>query len=179
MVDKSFLRDLKRNKPPGSRGRSNLYRYILEHWDGIQACGYGTDDGPTWQELTDRLAHHGQVNARGAPLQRLKVREVFLRVQADVMAAQAQRRIGIAAPKKPSRMPAGWQPPVAQAAPTQAPMVTPSHQTRPAQNEPAPFAPTPNKQEAAKPVGAESRDMLAELWSDIDKRSGRSGRTSS
>lgn len=173
MVDKSFLRDLKRNKPIGSRGRSNLYRYILEHWDGIQAYGYGTDEGPTWQELTDRLARHGQVNARGAPLQRLKVREVFLRVQADLLAAQAQRRTGIAAPKKPTRMPVGWQPPVAQAEPTQAPVGSPSHQTRPAQNEPAPFAPTAPSTGSADPSRMTPAERLEDLRRVIDRRSGR------
>lgn len=160
MVDKNFLRDLKRNKPPGSRGHSNLYRYILEHWDGIQACGYGTDGGPTWQELTDRLARHGQVNARGAPLQRLKVREVFLRVQADVLMAQAQRRTGAVTKTAASRAPKGWRPPLAE------------KQSFP-QAPRSPFAPPRSTPESSASDDMSPDELMAGIRRVIQKRSGR------
>ena len=160
MVDKNFLRDLKRNKPAGSRGHSNLYRYILEHWDGLQACGYGAEGGPTWQELTDRLARHGQVNARGAPLQRLKVREVFLRVQAEVLSVQAQRRTGISTKPLASRAPKGWKPALAD-------------KQSSLQSAGSPFAPT-----RPTPGNSASDDMspdelMAGIRGVIEKRSGR------
>lgn len=160
MVDKNFVRDLKRNKPPGSRGCSNLYRYLLEHWAELRAAGYGMDGGPTWQELTDRLTRHGQVNARGAPLKRLRVREVFLRVQAEILAQETQRKTGVAVRPQVAKAPAGWKPPV---------VARPD----PPKTNPSPFArsgPTAGN-DASDDMSPE--ELMAGIRDVIAKRSGR------
>ena len=161
MVDKRFVGDLRRNKPPGSRGRSNLYRFILEHWAELRDAGYGQSAGPTWQELTDRLTRHGQLNARGGPLQRLKVREMFLRVQTEVEARDVRRLTGIGGPQR-LKAPSGSTPPSTGS----------SGIVRKAD---IPFAPVPDKpggdqSRSTRPTPEELRAGLAEV---IAKRSGR------
>lgn len=167
MEDKKLARDLQKNRPAPHRGRSDLYRYIRANMRLLREVGFGTPTGPSWQELTDRLNRAGQVNKHQQPLQLRGVVSVFNRVQRDIRAeelaaleAERVQRTGMPNRQQAARAPKGWKPPI---------IATPATD----QTEPAPFAPTPNNQEAAKPAGAGPRDMLAELWSDIDKRSGR------
>ncbi|WP_145144352.1 hypothetical protein [Roseomonas gilardii] len=164
MPDKKLALDLKRNKPPGSRGRSDLYRYILDNWAELQAYGYGLEDGPTWQELTDRLSRLGQVNCKGRPLRRLQVRAVFLRVQAQVQAAETKRRTGLTTKTQP-RAPANWQPPVAAAPPATLPVREKNHQ--------APFAPSLPSTGSTDRSRMTPEERLADVRRVIDKRSGR------
>ena len=167
MEDKKLAHDLEKNRPPPHRGHSDLYRYIRANMRLLTAVGFGTPTGPSWQELTDRLNRAGQVNKHQQPLRLRGVVSVFNRVQRDIRAdelavleAERIQRTGMPNRLQPARAPRGWKPPV-----VAAPAID--------RTEPAPFAPTPNNQEAAKPADDGPRDMLAELWSDIDKRSGR------
>jgi hypothetical protein len=167
MEDKKLARDLQKNRPPPHRGRSDLYRYIRANMRLLTEAGFGTPTGPSWQELTARLNRAGQVNKHNQPLQLRGVISVFNRIRRDIHAeelaaleAERAQRTGMPNKLQPARAPKGWKPPIA---------ATPATD----QTGTAPFAPTANKQEAARPAGAGPRDMLAELWSDIDKRSGR------
>ena len=164
MIDKELARDLKRNKPVGSRGRSNLYRYILDNWSQLRAAGYGTADGPTWQELTGRLARRGQVNARGGLLKKRKVAELFLRVQAEVLAKEMQRRTGVAAKPQVARAQADWRPPVVERAPT--PNASPASPL-------SPFAPAASSTASADPSHMTPEERKADLRRVINERSGR------
>lgn len=172
-VSKVSERELKWLDDYDLKGRSPVYKFVRKNFAKLRKRKAGMNDGPSWARLAEWLAMQGQTNSRGEPLSWDAVRKVFTRVSRDIEAEERQRRTGIAAPKKPSRMPAGWQPPLAQAAPTQASMVTQSHQTRPAQNEPAPFAPTAPSTGSADPSRMTPAERLADLRRVIDRRSGR------
>ncbi len=160
MADKNLTRDLRARKPKKARGCSDLYRYILDNWTELWRSGFGQDGGPSWQELTDRLTSHGRVNARGGALQRLRVREVFRRVQAEVMAKDVQRRTGMAV--KPVRKvpPQGWTPPVVE-------------RSKPAQISSSPFAPSQPTAEDAASDDISPEELMAGIRDVIAKRSGR------
>jgi hypothetical protein len=172
-VSKATERELKWLDDYDLKGRSPLYKYIRKNFAKLKKRKAGMTDGPSWARLAEWLAMRGQTNSRGEPLSWDAVRKVFTRVSRDIEAEERLRRTGIVAPNKPSRMPVGWQPPVAQTEPTQAPVKSPSHQIRPAQNEPVPFAPTGSNTGSADPSRMTPAERLADLRRVIDRRSGR------
>lgn len=160
MADKNFIRDLLARKPKVAKGRSDLYRFLLDNWRELWAAGYGQDGGPSWQELTDRLSRHGQTNARGGELQRLRVREVFRRVQAEVSAQDTKRLTGIVAPVVRQALPRGWSPPVSSKTPVD-------------QNKAIPFAPALATADSRASDDISPEELMAGIRSVIAKRSGR------
>lgn len=160
MADKNLTRDLRQNKPKASRGCSNLYRYILDNWAELQRSGFGLEGGPSWQELTNRLTGHGQVNARGQELKRLRVREVFLRVQAEVLAREAQRRTGVVPKAATGRAPKGWKP-------------APADKQSSSQSAGSPFAPTRPNPGSGASDDMSPDELMAGIRGVIEKRSGR------
>ena len=118
MGGKVLERELRKARRSAFRGRSSLYRYIREHFKELTAAGFGSDDGPSWQTLTETLTRAGQVNAREQPLKRSAVIAVFKRVQRDVAKERSYQLTGVKAVRhQPSRAPATWQPPVSQPQP--------------------------------------------------------------
>jgi hypothetical protein len=160
MEDKKLARDLRKNKPTSYRKRSDLYRYIRANIRLLTEAGYGTPDGPNWQELTDRLNRAGQVNKHNQPLRLRGVVSIFNRVTRDLLAEERAQRTGTPTKMQPARAPRGWTPPLVGKPNTAA-------------AKPAPFAPTGITQEKASPASTTPDDMLADLWSQFDKRSGR------
>lgn len=160
MADNHLTRDLRSRRPKAAHGCSDLYRYILDNWRELWRSGFGQKGGPSWQELTDRLTRHGQVNARGGKLDRLGVRAVFRRVQAEVTARDAHRLTGVLSARAEKVLPKGWAPLEAQKKPS-------------AQNKPIPFAPTPATARVGASDDISPEELMAGIRSVIAKRSGR------
>jgi hypothetical protein len=160
MEDKKLLQDLKRHRPKLRRGKSDLYRWLEENLQRLTGEGYGTPDGPEWQELTDRLNRIGKVNKDGQPLGLWGVISIFKRVKRDVEARQREARTGTPTPKQQTRMPKGWTPPVASKA---ASVATRS----------SPFAPTAVSTGSGGSGDMTPEELRAGVAAVIAKRSGR------
>ena len=160
MEDKKLLQDLKRHRPKLRRGKSDLYRWLEENLQRLTAEGYGTPDGPEWQELTDRLNRIGKVNKDGQPLGNWGLISIFKRVKRDVEARQREARTGSAIPKQQTRMAKGWTPPVVAKA-------------APAATQSSPFAPTTSSTDLGTSDQYSPERLKAGFLETVAKRSGR------
>ena len=159
MTGTKTLKHLTRTLEQESEGaHSDLYRWLAKHHGELTASF--AEFRPAWSAVAKGIAAEGVKGADGQVASANSVRQMWQRLCRDIEARERERLVGAIPKKVPTHAPKGWVPPMV-AKPTTI------------RTEPAPFAPTPNNQEAAKPAGAGPRDMLAELWSDIDKRSGR------
>lgn len=94
-------------KAQAFRGRSDLYRYIWEHFDKLKADGVDTEDGPSWDAVAVHLSCKGQTNRDSGQLTGEVVRKVFKRV-ARKIALQAKKAAVSESPRV--RAPATWKP---------------------------------------------------------------------
>ena len=88
------------------RGRSEVYRYLRKNLAALQADGFGTSTGPSWDELAETAHRDGYTNRNGERITGDAIRKVFARAVRD--AALIPPTI---APQAPSRQRADWQPP--------------------------------------------------------------------
>ena len=112
----------------GYRGRLATYEYVRNNLDVLVARGFGTPDGPPWQELADYLTRKRQTNRYGKPMSRASARDIFERAKKDAEVAALEARTGFPIRKRqPSQTPSNWAP-----TPTSAPVLTPQgSQARP------------------------------------------------
>lgn len=142
----------------GEGGHSDLYRWLAKNHDELTASF--AEFRPAWPVIAKGIAAEGVRGADGQVASANSVRQMWQRLCRDIEARERARRVGKPTTRTPAVGPKGWTPPIVHKAATQ-------------RIEPAPFAPAEDRQEMAKPAATGPRDMLAELWSDIDKRSGR------
>jgi hypothetical protein len=120
----------KRLRNRSHRGRSDVYRFIRENLSDLQADGFGTDKGPSWDDLAETINRQKITNQRGERVTWDAVRKVFARAVRD--AALEPPPPEPAAPQHRSRQRSDWQPPV-----SAAPRPLPAHRPHPGREEPA------------------------------------------
>ena len=104
MTQKIKKRDLKRLDSVMHRGRSDLYRYLHASYPDLIAKGFGTADGPSWNELVTTARRAGIKGRLGNPPTVSSIRSVFANVARD-HAAKAARKAAEATSRerRPSR----------------------------------------------------------------------------
>jgi hypothetical protein len=99
--------DRKRLQDRSHRGRAEVYRFIRANLAALQAEGFGTAVGPSWDELADTISRQRITNRRGERVTWDAVRKVF---------ARAVRDAALEPPREPkvtlhrSRRGSDWQP---------------------------------------------------------------------
>jgi hypothetical protein len=93
------------------RGRSDVYRFIRKNLATLQADGFGTDKGPSWDELAETINRQRITNQRGERVTWDAVRKVFARAVRDA-ALEPPQEEPMRAPHR-SRQREDWQPPLA------------------------------------------------------------------
>jgi hypothetical protein len=90
------------------RGRSDVYRFICKNLATLQADGFGTDKGPSWDELAETINRQRITNQRGERVTWDAVRKVFARAVRDA-ALDPPSEEPTKAPHR-SRQQEDWQP---------------------------------------------------------------------
>jgi hypothetical protein len=95
------------------RGRSDVYRFIRKNLATLQADGFGTDKGPSWDELAETINRQRITNQRGERVTWDAVRKVFARAVRDA-AIDPPSEEPTKAPHR-SRQQEDWRPPLIRA----------------------------------------------------------------
>lgn len=161
MAEKIPKREIARLRKRRHRGRTDLYRYLRENLPDLLAQGFGTNAGPSWDDLVLTLTRAGHTNRWGGPVTVEGVRKVFAGVKEDLAREQAEAATRpipgrLAAPLR-AVAPPNWRP-------------TPT--TPPPAEAPTPLATDTSTNPDAE-AEAEAEAQLARLRRHIDERSGR------
>lgn len=89
------------------RGRSEVYRYLRKNLAALQADGFGTSTGPSWDELAETAHRDGYTNRNGERATGDAIRKIFARAVRDASLIPSTP-----ASQAPSRQRADWQPPI-------------------------------------------------------------------
>jgi hypothetical protein len=139
----------KRLRDRSHRGRSEVYRFIRWNLADLQADGFGTDKGPSWDDLAETINRRKITNQRGERVTGDAVRKVFARAVRDAALEPPPQEAAV--PSHRSRQRGDWSPPITgAAAPAPATVsayrATPEHYRRedsPPSPRPEPPPPTP------------------------------------
>jgi hypothetical protein len=100
----------KRLRDRSHRGRSEVYRFIRKNLAALQADGFGTDKGPSWDELAETINRQRITNQRGELVTWDAVRKVFARAVRDAALEPPPQNPAITPHR--SRQREDWRPPL-------------------------------------------------------------------
>jgi len=116
MTRKIPTRELRKLELDRGGGRTAAYRYIWANYQRFLGVGVGVSGRVSWDAFAAMLIREGLTNKQGGHLSTNSARRIFGRVSKDYLSEEAAKARKLSRPANPSRLPATWQPPVAQPA---------------------------------------------------------------